>query len=606
MTDAALVFAILAATILAFASDRVRLDVVSLLALLALSLTGILTPAEALAGFSDPVVIMIAGLFVIGGALFRTGVAERIGRGLGSIAGTSRAGLTAAVMLGAGVLSAFMSSTGTVAVMLPVTATLAWNAGISPSLLLIPLSVGSLFGGLLTLIGTAPNIVVSNQLAAAGHAPLRFFDFTPVGAVLLGAGLATMAAFGGRLLPARASAQGPTAEDGVASVPGEELVRGWRVGTITRLRVAAGSPLVGQSPAAAALRQRYGVNVLAIRRRHPATGRRHRLPATSDAPLHAEDEIDVQAASDAVARLRRDADLHDVGLPPEPEAMLAEVLLTPRSRLIGSTLGELRFRTRYGANVLSIRRHGELLEGRLAEVTLRFADMLLVAGAPHRIEMLRRDVSDFVVVAQADERANHRGRLNARQYAAIGIMLVMMTLLTLEAAPAVFIVLAAAVAMVLARCLDMEMAYRSINWESIVLIAAFLPMATALQKTGAMGLVVAQLSPVAESGPLAMMAAIFLLTGVLSQVISNTATAVLIAPVAIAAAAQMAISPYPLAMAVAVAASSAMATPVATPVNMLVLGPGAYRFGDFIRTGVLLQLLAFLLTLLLVPLLFPF
>jgi di/tricarboxylate transporter len=606
MTDAALVFAILAATILAFASDRVRLDVVSLLALLALSLTGILTPAEALAGFSDPVVIMIAGLFVIGGALFRTGVAERIGRGLGSIAGTSRAGLTAAVMLGAGVLSAFMSSTGTVAVMLPVTATLAWNAGISPSLLLIPLSVGSLFGGLLTLIGTAPNIVVSNQLAAAGHAPLRFFDFTPVGAVLLGAGLATMAAFGGRLLPARASAQGPTAEDGVASVPGEELVRGWRVGTITRLRVAAGSPLVGQSPAAAALRQRYGVNVLAILRRHPATGRRHRLPATSDAPLHAEDEIDVQAASDAVARLRRDADLHDVGLPPEPEAMLAEVLLTPRSRLIGSTLGELRFRTRYGANVLSIRRHGELLEGRLAEVTLRFADMLLVAGAPHRIEMLRRDVSDFVVVAQADERANHRGRLNARQYAAIGIMLVMMTLLTLEAAPAVFIVLAAAVAMVLARCLDMEMAYRSINWESIVLIAAFLPMATALQKTGAMGLVVAQLSPVAESGPLAMMAAIFLLTGVLSQVISNTATAVLIAPVAIAAAAQMAISPYPLAMAVAVAASSAMATPVATPVNMLVLGPGAYRFGDFIRTGVLLQLLAFLLTLLLVPLLFPF
>jgi di/tricarboxylate transporter len=604
--DTLLVYAVLAVTILLFASDRMRLDIVALLALLALSLTGVLTPAEALAGFSDPVVIMIAGLFIVGGALFRTGVAERVGRSLGSIAGSSRVGLTAAVMLGAGVLSGFMSSTGTVAVMLPVTAALAWNARISPSLLLIPLSVGSLFGGLLTLIGTAPNIVVSNQLVAAGHAPLRFFDFTPIGIATLAGGIAVMALFGNRLLVARASADGPSSADGVTTVPGEELVQGWGVGAITRLRVPAGSPLVGQSPSGAALRQRYGVNVLAIRRAQGPGNRRHRLPSTSEEVIQAGDEIDVQAAPDLVGRLREAGNLEDAGAAAQPEAMLAEVLLTPRSRLIGRTLADTRFRTRYGVNVLSIRRQGELLTVPLADVELRFADTLLVSGAPRRIELLRGDVIDFVVVAQAADPDLAISAFGPRQLAAITIMLGMMALLTFELVAPVLAVLLAAVAMVLAHCIRMEDAYRSINWQSIVLIAAFLPMATALQKTGGMDLFVAQLQPFAQWGPLAMMAALFILTGVLSQFISNTATAVLVAPAAVAAAAQMGVSPYPMAMAVAVAASSAMATPVATPVNMLVLGPGAYRFGDFIRTGIVLQLLAFLITLLLVPLLFPF
>jgi di/tricarboxylate transporter len=600
--DAFLVFAILGATILLFASDRLRLDLVALMALLALSLSGILTPAEALAGFSDPVVIMIAGLFVVGGALFRSGVATRFGQALGSVAGASRASLTATVMLGAGVLSAFMSSTGTVAVMLPVAATLAWGARISPSLLLIPLAVGSLFGGLLTLIGTAPNIVVSNQLAAAGYAPLRFFDFTPIGLVLLLLGTAVMVVAGGRLLPARASATGPVG-DGVASVPGEELVRGYGVGRITRLRVPAASPLVGQSPAGAQLRQRHAANILAIRR-GPAP-LRQRLARTSEAVFQAGDEMDVQASAEVVQRLIQEHGLEIAGAPAEPEAMLAEVLLTPRSRLIGQTLAGARFRTRYGANVLSIRRQGELIAGPLAAVELRFADTLLVSGAPHRIELLRRDVGDFVVVAQGREDAA-AGGFTRRQYAAVVIMLGMMALLSFEVVPAVLAVLLAAVAMVLARCIGMEVAYRSINWESVVLIAAFLPMATALQKTGGMDLFVAGLQPVAALGPLAMLAALFILTGVLSQVISNTATAVLVAPVAIGAAAQLDVSPYPMVMAVAVAASSAFATPVATPVNMLVLGPGEYRFGDFLRTGLLLQLIALLVTLLLVPLVFPF
>lgn len=605
MSDATLVFIILAATIALFTSDRVRLDVVALLALLALTLTGILTTAEALAGFADPVVIMIAALFVVGGGIFRTGVAERFGRMLGAFAGTDRVRLTLVIMLGAGLLSGFMSSTGTVAVLLPVTATLAWNARLSPSLLLIPLSFGSLLGGMLTLIGTPPNIVVANQLAAADFEPFRFFDFTPVGAAMLATGALFMVLLGGRLLRARAPADGPASASGVLTVPGEELVKGHRVGAITRLRVSPDSPLAGVSAAAAELRRRYGVNVVAVRRRQGARGAVSRMPRTAEEPLRPGDEIDLIADDADIARLCDEQRLERIGTRGEPEGMLAELLVMRRSRLIGRTPAELKFRTRYGANVLAVQRHGEPVAGALADVPLRFADTLLVAGAPARIEVLRDEPNDFIVVAQTRAPAAD-GPLTRRQLAAIGIMTAMMMLLALEIVAPVIAVLLAAVAMVLAGCIHMETAYRSINWESVVLIAAILPMATALEKTGGLDIIVAGLGPFAAAGPLAALAAVFILTSALSQVISNTATAVLIAPVALRSAMDMGVSPYPLLMTVAVAASSAFATPVASPVNMLVLGPGAYRFGDFFRTGALLQAAIFLVTLVLVPLLFPF
>jgi di/tricarboxylate transporter len=603
--DALLVFAILAATILLFTRDWLRLDVVALLSLLALSVTGVLTTAEALAGFSDPLVVMIAALFVVGGGIARSGVAERFGRALGRIAGTSRVRLTAVVMLGAGALSGFMSSTGTVAVMLPVAAALAWNARISPSLLLMPLAFGSLLGGLLTLIGTPPNLVVATQLEAAGHAPFGFFSFTPVGLAMLGAGTLVMALLGGRLLPARAPAAGPSAGDGVATVPGGELVRGYAVGPIERLRIDDDSPLVGLSPAVADLRRRYGVNVVGIRRRPLVPGPRHRMPRTAEEPFRAGDEIDLQGSPEVLAAIRTEQRLAPVSALAQPEATLAEVLLTPRSRLIGRSLAEVRFRARYGANVLSIRRQGEPLPAPIAGHGLRFADTLLVAGSTRRIDLLRGEHGDFVVVAQT-QRAPSEGPLSRRQLAAILIMLGMMLLLTTGAVTPAIAVLLAAVAMVLAGCLDVEAAYRSVNWESVILIAAILPMATALQKTGGMDFMIAGIGALGGAGPLATLAALFAATSLLSLVISNTATTVLLAPVALGAAAQLGVSPYPLLMAVAVAASSAFATPIATPVNMLVLGPGAYRFSDFVRAGALLQVVVFLVTLVLVPLLFPF
>ncbi len=601
--DALLVFGLLAVTILLFVSDKLRLDVVALLSLLALSLTGVVALDEALAGFADPIVIMIAALFVVGGGLARTGAAERFGRAIGAAAGQSRAGLTAVLMLGAGVLSAFMSSTGTVAVMLPVAAALAWDARLSPSLLLIPLSIGASLGGMLTLIGTPPNLVVAAELEAAGYEPFGFFDFTPVGLAALAVGVGVLAALGGRLLPARASADGPQSE-GPTIIPGDELVREFGLGELVRMSVPAASPLVGLSPAQANLRQRYGVNVVDIRRKQPL-GSWVRLDHTGNQAMHAGDQVDVQGTPEAVARVVEEQSLQRIGTQGEPEAVLAEVLLTPRSRLIGQTLAMASFRERYGVNVLSIKRRGKPVEGYLAALPLQFADALLVGGTRERIGMLRQEASDFVVVARAPK-VEPDGPITAGQATALAITAGMMGLLTFEVVAPVIAVLLAAVAMVLTRCLRVETAYRSINWESVVLIAAILPMATALRKTGGVDLIVSQLGALDGAGPLALLAALFVVTGVLSQVISNTATALLVAPVALQSALAIGASPYPFLMGVAVAASSAFATPVASPINTLVLGPGAYRFGDFLRVGLLVQGLLLFLTLALVPILFPF
>ena len=603
--DALLVFVVLGLTIVLFASGRLRLDVIALMSLVALLLGGILTPEEALAGFSDPAVVMIAALFVLGAAMLATGLAERFGRAIGRLAGTGRRRLTAILMAGTGAISAFVSTTGTVALMLPVTAALARNAGTSPSVLLMPMSVAALLGGLLTLIATAPNIIVSEQLAAAGYEPFSFFSFTPVGVVMLLVGMAILVPFAARLLPPRTPVDAPAAGDGVTRVSGEELVKGYGIGEIGRVRVAAGSPLVGNTTRALGIRNRYGVSVLSVRRRTGRSGRRRRLPRTTEELIAAGDELELRGSTEAVTRLCDELGLELAGFRSEPDAVLAEVLLTPRSRLVGQSLVDVSFRTRYMVNVLSLRRGGKSYEGDLATEPLRFADTLLVAGSPARIEQLRREYADFVVIAQSTPLARERS-MSGRELATMTIIAGMIGLLAFDIVPAVVAVLLAALSLILFRCVDMETAYRSVNWQSVILIAAMLPMATALQKTGGIDFVLQLLSPVLLRGPLALMTGIFILTALLGMFISNTATAVLVAPVAMGAAAQLGVSPYPIMMAVAVAASTSFATPVATPANLLVLGPGSYSFADFARVGLLVQACVMAATILLVPLLFPF
>jgi len=493
-------------------------------------------------------------------------------------------------------------------VMLPVVVSLAWNARLSPSKLLIPLSFASLLGGMLTLIGTPPNLVASNQAVAAGLPPLGFFAFTPVGLGMLAIGLAFMLLVGRHLLPSRAPA---AAEETARSVISQaELANIYQLrGSLFRVRVPPASTLVGRTLAQAAVRQRYRITVLAKQRSvnngvqteiaEPKT-----LIETNDTLFIRGYEAEVAEFIEAEGLIMLPVSLGDDELLPS-NLLFAEVLLTPRSRLIGKTLRDVRFYEHYGITVVAIKRLGEPLAADTAAIPLRFGDTLLIEGSSKNLDTLKNENRDFVVVAEPVDTGSKR-RAAKRAPVAIAIMLGMLLLMTLEIVPIVIATLLAAVVMVLTRCLSMEDAYRGINWESIVLIAGILPMATALDKTGGMQLIVSSLGGLAEYGPLVMLGALFVITSAFSQVISNTATTVLVAPIALQLALALGVSPYPFLMAVAIAASTAFTTPIASPVNTLVLGPGRYRFGDFFKVGISLQLLLLVAALLLIPLFFPF
>lgn len=623
------VLAILGATILLFVSDRIRLDIAALLSLLALGLTGILTPAQALAGFSDPVVIMIAALFVVGDGLFQTGVAARLGRFPALISGDSEVKLLVVVMLMVALLSSVLSSTGTVAVMLPVVAGLARTRNIPPSRLLIPMAVASLLGGMLTLVGTPPNLVVSNLLTERGRAPFDFFDFTPVGGVMVGLGILFMALVGRRLLPDRTP---PGGKEGGGGLSGSELARRYQLASLL-VEVPPESPLAGRSPRELALPERFGATITAVGGGGRASEGRGepwgRLPLGQpfrasgahprnggalrnldpDHPLEAGEHLHVQISPGETQRFLRETGLRllpdEEGAVTSKEMGLAEVLLTPRSRLLGRTLREVEFRERYRVTVLAVRRLDEALEGDVRSAPIRFGDTLLVRGPWEALRLLKREHRDFVVLGESTEMEE---ALSPRDRAPLALAIVagMMVLLTWNPVPAALTVLSAAVLMVLTRCVTIEDAYRSINWESVILIAGVLPMATALETSGALAAGVGILSgALVDASPLLLMGTLFLITSTLSQAISNTATTVLVAPLAWGLAEAAGVAPEPILMTVAVAASTAFATPMASPVNTLVLGPGGYRFSDFFRIGALLQVVILVATLLVVPLLFP-
>ena len=613
--DSLTVFAILGVTVALFVSDRIRLDLVALMSAASLVLFGILTPTQALAGFGDPLVIMIASLFVVSGGMFQTGVAQRMGVWLGRVAGRSEPRLILLVMLITALLSGVMSSTGTVAVMLPVVVTLAWRADISPSKLLIPLAFASLLGGMLTLIGTPPNVVVTELLLAQGRQPFGFFAFTGPGLLALLAGIAFMVLIGRRWLPARAASDSGEEQ---ASVSVRELADRYGLpARLYRLHLPSGHEILGRRLADLHWADRHRVQVLAVDRepfaaRGSGWRRGRSKPAEAETRIEEGDRLLVQGAADDVEALAGECGMQvepidhiDENLLPRDLGVI-EVLPTPRSRWLDQTLADLHFRDRFHVQVVGVQRGGATIVEGLAQLRLRFGDTLLVQGPRAAIAALRRNQGDAVVLAEAEDVAVTRAAAR-KAPVAIAIMLLMLLAMTLGWTSTVMAAGLAAIAMILSGALSMEQAYRSMSWESVVLIAGILPMATALEVTGGMQLVVDTLvNAVGPYGPLALLVGLFLLTSLASQVISNTATAVLVAPIALQAAVTLGISPYPLLMTVALAASTAFATPVASPVNTLVLGVGKYRFGDFLRVGVAMQLLVLVITAVAVPWFFPF
>jgi di/tricarboxylate transporter len=597
------VFIILGLTVILFTTEKLPLDLTGLLALLALYLTGSVTTEEALAGFSNPVVVTLAALFVVGGALFRTGVAARFGTWLAEHGGSGESRILVLVMVSSAVLSAFMSSTGTVAILIPAVMGVAKKAGISPSRLLLPLAYGCLIGGMLTLVGTAPNLVVQEALIDGGYEKFNFFSFTPMGIVVLALGAYYMNSIGTKFLSKETD---PESES--ESMTTKDLARDYALkGRVMRARITHRSSFAGLEVKQLALRTRYGINILGIQVGDDHSPLQEVHP---DTVLGIHEILHLHGEPEDYRRMLAEEKLAE--LPPlqdySPEIVgehgLAEVLLTPRSRLVGKTLVESRFQARYDVTVISLKRMGKLLKNTEIE-RLRFGDTLLVSGRLERLVALRSERDNFVVTGMPEE-SEQIGFRHDKAWIAVLLALLMLGLMTFGILPSAIAVLLVASAAVLTGCLSSEDAYRSISWQSLILIAAMLPMAQALETSGGVQFVATIMNDnLGPLGPRFVMAGLFLLTSVFSQFISNTATTVIVAPIAIVAATQAGMAPHAFLMAVSVAASSAFVTPVASPVNLLVMAPGKYRFLDFVKIGLPLQLLVMGASLLILPLLFP-
>jgi di/tricarboxylate transporter len=617
-----IVVAILFSAILLFVTEWLRVDIVAFGVLILLMISGILPVQEALSGFSNPAVLTIASLFIVGGGVLQTGLAGIIGKQILKIAGDSEWRLTLLIMLTVALLSSFMSDTGTVAVLLPAVMILARGASLSPSKLLIPLSFGSLLGGASTLIGTPPNIIVNNLLIEEGLQSFSFFSFTPMGVVLIITGIGFMLIVGRKLLPDRQIIQ-----KGQRVATAEDLFEIYRLpDNLYRLRVRLNSPLTGRTILSADLRGEYELSILGILREDE--GRpllslgelRLVLESKHDELLHPapdlifrpNDTLIVQGDHDDISHAAASLNLalqpanidEEAGVINE-ELGIAEVLLPPRSSLLGKTLTDLHFGSRYHLTVLRISPPDQRQVTELKSEKLTFGDILLVQGTWKSILALKDKRRDFVVMGEPESMLGAPNRDKATR--ALFVLLGMLVLIISGVIPVTTASMLAALAMVLSGCLSMDEAYQVVDWRSIVLVAGMLPMSLALEKVELISLVSENLTNALGSlGPTAVMAGLYLITSIFTQVISNTATAVLVAPVALAAAGNMGVHPHAFLMAVAIAASMAFASPVASPVNTLVMSAGQYRFGDYIRIGVPLILILLVVTLIGLPLIWPF
>ncbi|MFO7664036.1 MAG: SLC13 family permease [Chloroflexota bacterium] len=780
--DIALVLAILAAAVVLFVTERIKMEVVALLVLVALAVTGLVTPAEALSGFSNPAVITVLAMFIIGGGLSRTGVANLIGRQIMRLAGEGEGRLIAIIMITAAVMSAFMNNVGVAAMMLPVVMDLARRTGNSPSRLLLPLAFGSLLGGTLTLIGTPTNLLISDALRENGLTPFGLFDFTPIGTILTIGGVLYMVVLGRRLLPTRIPAakagEGKDTDLGdvydlqehlsILRIPEDSLLAGKnlvqsRLGTGLQVNVVAilrngqtelaptpeavlrggdrlvvqgrsdsledlrrlqyqsveeealtvnrlvgddigvveaslspRSDLLGQSLFESDLRHKLGVTVLAIQSREALRrtnfqnislraddrlimlGDREQLAGLKEheyfnhvRPVDADELTNVyqldkrflalqvmpesalagrslaesrlgDAWGLSVLAIQRNGETrimpdsgemvqpHDTLLvqgrtedlqtlrglqtlelePQSPADLaalesakvgLAEVVLSPHSRLVGQSLRRINFREKYDLSVVAIWRGGEAYRTNLRDMPLQLGDALLVYGTRNKVNQLGSE-PDFLVLTEA---AQEPLRLEKAPIAAL-IMLAVLIPVVMEWLPIAITGLMGATLMMLFGCVTVEEAYRFIDLKGIFLIAGMLPLGIAMEQTGAAALVAEVVIGSLDSyGPYAVIIGIFLLTTVATQFIPSAAVAVLMSSIALSSAASLNLSPYSLMMLVAMATCGTFLSPISHPANVMVMGPGGYRFSDFTRVGLLLSLVMLILLLIFLPIFWP-
>ena len=600
---------VLALTIALFIWGRVRSDIVALSALVVLIFAGILTPAEALAGFSSPVIIMMTGLFVVGGAILQTGLARAAGNRMMGMAGGNETRAFLLVMLTTSAIGAFVSNTGTVALMMPIIVSMAAQGGFSSSRLLMPLAFAGSLGGMLTLIGTPPNLVVSEELERHGFEGLSFFSFLPVGLIVITIGVLFLLPMSKTLIKKQKShsrrGDGKSLDDLVEEYQLDDNLYGYRV--------PARSGITGQKVIDLDLKSRYGVTILEIRNEKlKALGMVRDVSqsiVSGDSVIEGGDILYVvgnregmrQMASDYGLRREKGVSInfYDIGL--------AEIVVLPSSKLTNTRIRDSKLRENNRVNILGIRRGEEYIYDDLGDRRLKSGDVLLVQAQWDDLLSLNSENSNWVVLGRPDETIA-KATLDYKGSTAAAIMLLMVVLMvTGWTAPATAVMTAALLTIFTGCFRKVEDAYSTINVESVVLIAAMMPMSTALEKTGVSAMVSSSLvSTLGGLGPYALLAGIYFTTSLLTMFISNTATAVLMAPIAMVAAQQTGVSPYAFLMAVTLGASMCFASPFSTPPNALVMKAGHYTFMDYVRVGLPLQVIIGVAMTFVLPAIWPF
>ena len=608
---------ILLLTMVFFISGKIRSDIVALCALALLIIFGILEPnsKEAFSGFSSTSVIMMVGLFVVGGAIFQTGLAKMISSKLMRLAGSSETRLFVLVMAVTSLMGAFVSNTGTVAIMIPIVVSMAMSAKMNPSRLLMPLAFASSMSGMMTLIGTPPNLVINEELIKNGYQGLGFFTFLPVGIICAVVGTLLLLPLSKKYLSKSGSLSSKSASSAKSL---KTLVKEYGISNnLHKVQLRADSLAAGKMIGELNIRKVYSLNIIEVRRieggqRNFLTKTVTQQAADSDTMLRANDILYISGTEEQVKKLVTDyklefiadnesnnLDFYDIGV--------AEIVLMPSSTVINKSIKEVQFRTRYNVSILGICRKGEYIRQGLANETIHIGDVLLVQGTWSNIANLEKETNEWIVMGRPLEEAA-KVTLDYKAPIAAVIMIAMIAAMAFNIVEPVTAVIIAGLLTVLTGCFrNVEAAYKTINWESIMLIAAMIPMSTALEKTGISGLVATSLKDaLGDFNPIVMLAAIYFATSLLTMFISNTATAVLMAPIAMQCATSIGVNPTPMLFAVTLGASLCFASPFSTPPNALVKPAGQYTFSDYIKVGLPLQIILGIVMILVLPLIFPF
>jgi len=592
--DILLTLAITAGALVLFLWNRLRVDVVGLIIMAALILTQLVSVREGVSGFANEALLTVAAMFVLSAGLVRTGAIDILGRWVSRLAGKSEWRLLLVGLIIVVPLSAVVNNTPVVVVMVPLMLGIARKIKARPSKLFIPISFASQLGGTLTLIGTSTNLLVAGLVVELGHPRIGLFDITPPALVLMAVGVVYLLTVGRWLTPVREPAQDP--------IDAYELRE-----YLTLLEVGSESPLVGRSLGESRFGTEFGLEVIALDRE----GRRRRQVRASTV-IHAADTLLVRGKVADIARIKDVAHLRITSSKPEVpapkrdeqdvEVQLAELMVPPRSRVVGRSLAQLDFRHRFGVPVMGIQRHGLALLKRMRDVVLAPGDLLLVEGT--REELLQIHAGrQLTLLGAVDLPAKRTRKLKL----AVLILAAVVLLAAFNVMPIVLSALLGVVAMFLTGCVTPEEAYEDVDWMVLVLIGSVIPLGLAMQKTGASDLIAAKLLQLTTPlGPVGTLATFYLLTSLFTEVISNNAAAVVLTPIAIATGQELGVSPLPFVIAVMLAASNSFLTPIGYQTNTFILGPGGYRFSDFLRVGGPLNLLMVIVAALVIPRFFPF